>query len=337
MAASNCGRVRLQAAVKAAVVTRFGDVPRYADFDDPPVADDQIQIRVKAAALENFDKMTVAGSHYASKQLFPRFPAIVGHTGVGTLDDGTVVGFGATTPPYGTMAETAIVPIRYRQYLTPLPAGVDASLAAALPASAMTSLLALRYVAKLQSGENVLINGATGVSGKLAVQIARIFGAGRIVGTGRDPAGLAGIQALGADAVIDTSAADEAVTDAFRRHADDGYDVVLDYVWGRPTELLLQALVPEHAGFAHHRTRLVQIGEAAGPAIALRGEAIRTSGVELTGGGNVPPEVVPEAMKQIWQWMADGVLAMDLELVPLRDVARAWTADHAGKRVVIVP
>lgn len=99
--------------MKAAVIQKFGDKPQYQDFPYPITGAADVVIQVKAVAPENFDKMTAKGTHYASKQFFPQFPAIVGHGGVGTLGDGTLVSFGGAKPPYGTMAETAVVPEKY--------------------------------------------------------------------------------------------------------------------------------------------------------------------------------------------------------------------------------
>jgi len=296
-----------------------------------------VAVKVRAVALENFDKLTAAGKHYASQHMFPVFPAIVGHIGVGELEDGTLVTFGGSRPPYGAMAQIAVVPKEYKAYITPVPAGVDPLLAAALPPSAHTSLLPLKYGLNLQSCETVLINGATGVSGKIAVQIAKLLGAGKVVGSGRDDASLQTVLKLGADAVVDTRKSDDEVKAAFLREAGKGYDIVLDYLWGRPTELLLQALVPKQAGFVTHKTSLVQIGAAAGPTITLPAEALRTSGVRLTGAGEVPGEAVPEATKQIWEWMKEGKLTMDIEQVALKDVGEAWLRKTGGERIVLVP
>jgi NADPH2:quinone reductase len=162
--------------MKAVVIHEFGQIPSYEEFADPALSGDLL-VRVTAAALENVDKMTASGHHYASKHLFPQFPAVVGQSAVGELSDGTLVAFGGVRPPYGTMAEIAVVPHEYEQFVTRSPHGVDAAVAASLPASALTSLLPLKYAAKLQPGETVLIHGATGVSGKLAAQIARRLGA----------------------------------------------------------------------------------------------------------------------------------------------------------------
>jgi NADPH:quinone reductase-like Zn-dependent oxidoreductase len=323
--------------MKAAVIRNFGDIPCYDEFPDPVPDQDDILVQIRAVVLENFDKMTAAGKHYASLSLFPAFPAIVGHSGVGTLQDGTLVTFGGVAPPYGTMAEKAVVPQRNRMFLSPVPDGVSASIAAALPASALTSLLPLKYGAKLQYGETVLINGATGVSGKVAIQIAKLLGAGRIVGTGRDKAGLRLIRQLGADAGIDLSQPDQSIMNAFHQEAGKGFDLILDFLWGHPTELLLSTLVPEEAGFASHRTRFVQIGEAAGPIISLSADTLRTSGVELTGAGNITPEVVTEALQQVWIWIQAHQLQIDIEEIPLREVAEAWQRKTNGKRIVLVP
>ena len=206
-----------------------------------------------------------------------------------------------------------------------------------LPASALTALLPLKYGAKLQGGETVLINGATGVSGKVALQIAKLLGAGRVVATGRDEEGLRSIMRLGADAEIDLKQSDENITEALLQQARQGFDIILDFLWGHPTELLLRTLVPKEAGFATHRTRFIQIGEAAGSTISLSAETLRTSGMEMTGAGNIPPEVVPEAVQQVWAWIQARQLQIDIEEVPLKEIAEAWQRQTEGKRIVIVP
>ncbi|HSZ86634.1 MAG TPA: zinc-binding alcohol dehydrogenase family protein [Puia sp.] len=323
--------------MKAAVIEKFGDIPQFKDFPDPVVTNDDISIEVKAVVLENFDKLTSGGTHYASKHMFPTFPAIVGHSGVGLLANGSLVAFGGVEPPYGTMAEKAVVSARYKTYLTPVPDGVDPLVAAALPASALTSFFPLKWSAKLQKDETVLINGATGVSGKLAIQVAKLLGAGRIIASGRDDSGLQKIKQLGADAVIDLKQTDEQIKQAFTQHAGKGYDVVLDFLWGHPTELLLKTLVPKQVGFATHTTRFVQIGQSAGANITLPAETLRTSGLELMGVGKISPEVIPATLQQIWDWLAENKLTIDIEKILLKDISAAWQKKTQGKRIVIVP
>jgi NADPH:quinone reductase-like Zn-dependent oxidoreductase len=322
--------------MKAAVLHQFGQAPRYEDFPAPTLEPGELLVRVKAVALENVDKAMARGTHYASRQFLPKLPAIVGFDGVGILDDGRLVGFGGVRPPFGAMAEQAVIP---HAAFVPVPEGVDAVTAAALPASALTSLFPLKWTAKLQPGETVLINGATGVSGKLAVQIAKLLGAGRVVGAGRNAQSLTQLGELGADAVIDLKQSDEQLAAAFRKEAQTGYDIVLDFLWGHPTEVLISTLVPHELGFTQRKVRLVQIGEMAGPTISLSADALRTSGLEICGvGAGISPEAIAEGTNQVWDLIKAGKLRMDVEPVPLQEVERAWQrTDVHGKRIVLIP
>jgi NADPH:quinone reductase-like Zn-dependent oxidoreductase len=155
----------------------------------------------------------------------------------------------------------------------PIAEGIDPATATAL-GTAITGM-SLKTAAGftpgetvLVQGETVLVQGATSVAGRLAVKVARLLGAGRIIATGRDDAQLREVQTLGADTVINTAVPDEALAQAYLDAKQDGYDVVLDYLWGRPTEILLRTLVPRSFAFPKP-TRLVQIGESAGAGMAL--------------------------------------------------------------------
>ncbi|HEX2623362.1 MAG TPA: zinc-binding dehydrogenase, partial [Phototrophicaceae bacterium] len=236
--------------MKAAVLHQFGDTPRYEDFPDPVPGEDELIVHVKAVALENIDRAVVNGTHFSSSQFLPQFPAVVSFDGIGMLDDGRLIGFGGIRPPYGSMAEKTVIP---KLYQVPVPEGIDAATAASAPGSALTGLFPLKWGAKLQPGETVLINGATGFAGKFAVQIAKLLGAGRIIGTGRDGTALQEVLALGADVVIDLKQSDEQIKAAFTEAAgENGYHVILDFLWGHPTELLIETLVPRGLHFAKH-------------------------------------------------------------------------------------
>ncbi len=321
--------------MKAAVLHNFGEPPRYEDFPDPVAGEGELLVRVKAVGLENVDKAVAQGSHFASRQFLPTLPAIVGFDGIGQLEDGRMVGFGGIRAPYGAMAEKTVIK---DGYFVPIPEGVDAATAAVLPASALTSFFPLKYGVKLQAGETVLINGATGVSGRLAVQIAKLLGAGRIVGSGRNEESLRRLPELGADAVIDLKVPDEQLAEAFKQQAGAGYDVILDFLWGRPTEVLLRSLVPNEIRLSK-RIRLVQIGEMAGAAISLPANALRTTGLEIYGGAaGITPEGISEGTNQVWDWIKANKLHMDIERVPLKDVETAWQrTDFQGKRMVVIP
>lgn len=322
--------------MKAAVLHQLGEAPTYEEFPDPTPGEGEVLIKVRAVALENVDKAMAAGDHFASQQFLATLPAIPGFDGIGELADGHLVGFGGTQAPYGAMAEMTKVP---EANTVPAPEGIDAVSLAAMPAAALTSLFPLKIGADLQPGQSVLVNGATGVAGKLAVQIARLLGAGRVVGSGRNPASLQRVRELGADAVIDLKQTDAEVAAAFEAEAGEGFDVVLDFVWGHPSEIMIGALVPTELGLGGKPTRWVQIGEMAGERIWLAAAALRTTGLKLVGAADgLKPERIGETVEQVYEWMREGKLTMDIEQVPLKDIESVWARnDFQGKRVVIVP
>jgi NADPH:quinone reductase-like Zn-dependent oxidoreductase len=323
--------------MKAAVLHKFGKAPRYEDFADPTPGQDEIVIQVNAVALENIDRAMAKGTHFSTRQFLPQLPAILGSDGIGQTEDGRLIGFGGMRPPYGSMAERAAIPSAYQ---VPIPDGVDAVTAAAVPSSTLTTLFPLKWGAKMELGETVLVNGATGFAGRLAIQVAKLLGAGRVIGTGRDAAALQSLRALGADSVIDLKQPPDRLAKTFKDAAGEaGYNVILDFLWGRPTETLIKTLVPDKLAFARGRIRLVQTGEAAGPAIMLSADALRTSGLEIIGGGaGLTPEAISEGAALAWDWIKAGKIQAEVEAVPLKDVERAWSrTDLHGKRIVLVP
>src|SRR5262245_54533483 len=248
--------------MKAAVLHRLGEPPRFEDFPDPKPNPGEVLVRVKAASLKNIDRMMANGTHYDSHR---NLPVICGIDGVGALEDGTRVFCGGPRPPYGMMAERAVVP---QSWCLPIPDAVDDLTAAALPNPALSSWLALSYRAHLKPGETVLVLGATGVAGKLAVQIAKHLRAGRVVAAGRNEQLLQALGDLGADVTISLNQSDTALTEAFvREGCHKPFDVILDYLWGHPTEKLLDALTGHNLKAEAARIRLVQLGEMAGPSI----------------------------------------------------------------------
>jgi len=322
--------------MKAAVLHAFGDIPRFEDFPDPVAKKEEVLINVKAVPLENIDKLMSEGRHFASKQFLSTLPAIVGFDGIGELPNGQLVGFGGTTAPYGAMAEMTVVP---KENTIPIPEGINAVIASALPASALTSLFPLQWGAKIQPGETVLVNGATGVAGKLAVQIAKLLGAGRVIGTGRNLESLKRIKELGADDVIHLQNTEEQIQKAFKEKAENGYDIILDFIWGKPTEILIKTFIPEQIGYVGKNIRLIQIGEAAGNNISLPAKALRNSGLEIIGASKgLTPEAMSESTNQVWKWIKENKLTMDINEVPLKDIEKAWRkTDFKGERIVIIP
>lgn len=192
--------------------------------------------------------------------------------------------------------------------------------------------------ANIKQGDTVLVHGATGVSGKLAVQIAKLLGAGRVVGTGRNEASLKRVMELGADAVINLKQSEETLVEAFKKEAKEGIDIALDFLWGKPTELFMRAFIPAEIGYVGKRTCLVQIGEAAGASIALPANALRNSGLEIIGASaGMTADAMSKSTNQVWTWIKDNKLQMDIEEIPLKEIESVWKrTNFAGKRMVIV-
>ena len=175
--------------MKAAVITKPGATPSFADFRDPVPQVDEELIDVTASALSQVTKSRASGSHHTSPG---SLPAVAGIDGVGRTQDGRRVYFVLPEEPFGGMAEK--VPVRMGQCIA-LPPDVDDITAAAIAIPGMSSWAALKERAHMIAGENVLINGATGTSGRLAVQIAKNLGAKKVIATGRNAAALEGLRA----------------------------------------------------------------------------------------------------------------------------------------------
>jgi len=184
--------------------------------------------------------------------------------------------------------------------------------------------------AEFTAGQSVLILGATGVAGRLATQIAKRLGAKRVVAAGRN---LNGLKGLGADAEISLNQEREALVDSFRK---EPCDIVLDYLWGQPAEILLEAI--SQKGFQHSssRIRFVQVGSSAGARISLPAEALRSSGLELIGSGfgSVPMERILQSVHEFLVEAAREPFQFNVKAVPLRDVETLWNCEE---RLVFQP
>jgi len=167
----------------AAVLRSLGKPPRYDQFPDPVPGEGEVIVQVRAASLKPVDKQLASGSHFASPR---ELPVVCGTDGLGSLSDGTRVFFGGTRPPYGAMAERTLV---RREFCFPVPDNISDETAAALPNPGVSAWVSLVFRAKLVPGESVLILGATGVTGKLAIRIAKLLGAARCRGGGTQPTG----------------------------------------------------------------------------------------------------------------------------------------------------
>jgi NADPH:quinone reductase-like Zn-dependent oxidoreductase len=313
--------------MRAAVVSVPGEPPRYQSFPDPEPKDGEALVQVRAAGLHPIVKALASGSHYMSTGELPMVPGV---DGVGTLDDGRRVFFAFARKPWGSMCERTVVP---RDKCIPLPDGLDDAVAAALPNPGMSAWLSLKWRAGLVAGESVLICGATGVAGRLAVQFARHLGAKRVVGAGRR---IELLHAAGVDSIVRLDLPDDAIRQAFATEVEQGIDVVIDYLWGRPTELLLEALAKGFRPDKAHATRLIEVGESAGKSITLPGATLRSVDLRLLGSGfgSVSLQGIFDAIPELFTLAAAGKVTIDVAPTPLSDVERSWTRQSDGRRIV---
>jgi len=188
-------------------------------------------------------------------------------------------------------------------------------------------------------GENVLILGATGVTGKLAVKIAKLLGARRVVAAGRNEQVLGTLHKHGADAIIRLDRPAQELSDAFASEVGNaGFQVVIDYVWGRPTEGFLTTITRKDFTVVTSETRLVQVGESAGPTISLPAAVLRSTALTILGTAGLPPrEILVDALQQVMAHAVTGELHVDTERVPLASIGEAWQRDQHGRRLVIIP
>lgn len=317
--------------MKAAIVHAFGQLPEYGEMEAPRAEAGEILVSTRAAALSQLVRAQAAGKHYSSGKTLPLVP---GADGVGVLADGRRVVFAFSRPPVGSMAQqVAIKP----EYCAPIPDSVDDITAAAIVNPGMSSLAALEQRAHFQAGESVLINGAAGASGRLAIQIAKALGAGRVLATARNPAVESELRALGADDFICLQQSPEALTAAFHRALQEpGVDVVLDYLWGVPAECIINAAAGLVAGAAQPRIRFVNIGSLAGLAQPIAAGALRSSGLELMGSGlgSVANDVLVQCMGRVLQLVEPAGLRIATLALPAEEVRSAWQ-QQCAERIVL--
>jgi NADPH:quinone reductase-like Zn-dependent oxidoreductase len=326
--------------MKAAVIFGKGEMPRCVDFPEPVAeGDDEIVVSVKAVALKHVDKARARGSHYSTAGErgagAMEEAKVIGGDGVCLLADGTRVyalGVG------GMMAEKATV---YRERVVMLPAGIDDATAAALPNAVFGAAMALRFRGGIEPGDTVLVNGATGFTGRVAVQLAKYYGAGKVISTGRNPRSLEALKELGADEVISLQRPEEELAEVLRRlHREWPIHVIIDYLWGRTAEMILASL--KGNGNFTPRTRFVSVGSMTGDLIQLSAANLRSVDLQLSGSGlgSWTKEQVrvlfAEILPELFELAAAGKLKVETEVVALGDIEALWDADVPdGKRVVV--
>jgi NADPH:quinone reductase-like Zn-dependent oxidoreductase len=315
--------------MKAAIVVEAGKTPVYGEFKEPVPANGEVRVTVSAAALSNVVRGRASGTHYSSRG---ELPFVVGIDGVGNLDDGRRVYFLLPKAPFGTMAEKSVI---RRDQCVPLPGDLDDVTAAAIANPGMSAWAALRERARLNAGENVLINGATGTAGRLAVQIAKYMGARKVVATGRNAEALKEVAALGADRTIELEDCGDRFENALiEQFGRDGIDVVLDYIWGASAERIM--IAGAKAGKDAVPIRFVHIGAMSAPNITIPSAVLRSSAITLMGSGigSIPADKIVKSIGELMQAVIPGGFKIATRIFPLSEIEQAWAAPNRPRSVL---
>ncbi len=312
--------------MKAAIVTAPNTALIFGDFKTP-IAQEGLEIlTVTAAALSNLTRGRASGSHYSSENVYPFVPGV---DGVGTTEAGQRVYFAMPEGPFGSMADQSLVDPRHT---VPVPSGLEDIAAAALANPGMSCWAALVERARFQPGETVLINGATGASGTVAVQVAKHLGAKKIIVTGRNAEELSALRRLGADVVLpfdlrpQNARGLDDFEEALKAEFMQGLDVVIDYLWGSSARTILIAVAK--AVEEAHPVRFVQVGEASHEPVELPAAALRSSAIQMMGSGlkSVPLPKLLDAVRHTFELAAQGAIELATTTVPLSVVADTWDA-----------
>jgi NADPH2:quinone reductase len=312
--------------VKAALIREIGGVPEVGDADQPSGE----TIEVLAAPINPID-LSVSRGILATGH--PELPYIPGCEGVGRTAHGRVVwifggSLGRTSD--GAMAERASVG---DAHTVDVPDGADPALAGALGIAGLAGWLPFTWRAPLKAGANVLVLGATGSVGLVAVQAAKLLGAARVVAAGRSVAGLDRALEVGADATLRLDDAGDLVAAFKEAFGGDGPSYVFDPLWGEPARAATEAAVPG--------ATIVNLGQSAGATSDLASAAVRFKTLSILGHTNfaIPPDELAVEYRRLVEHAIAGDIRLDVERVPLDSVADAWRrqAEGAGTKLVVVP
>lgn len=313
--------------MRAAVIERYGEPPVVRDVDEPKADGDRL-IEVSGAPLNPVDLSMASGKFYAAS---PPTPYVPGGEGIGrplqSGKPGPRVYF-RTALPNGALAERAVT----SGQTVPLPDAIDDGVAAALGTPGISAYLALTRRAQLQKGETVLILGASGVVGIIAVQVAKLLGAARVIAGARNEGGLQRAQQLGADAIVDLKQTD-GLTERIREASRGTLQVVIDPVWGIPGVAALEAMSPHG--------RFVQMGQSAGPEGVVKSNTVRGRYLSILGytSFQVPWEEQAAAYRALLDHAAAGRIKVDYEVLPLDAAPQAWKqqAQSPHRKLVLSP
>jgi NADPH:quinone reductase-like Zn-dependent oxidoreductase len=316
--------------VKAVVVLQIDQSPVFGDFKKPIPNQNQYLVRVQASSISQITKARASATHYSSDHEVPFIP---GFDGVGNLEDGSTVYFLIPQHPYGAMAEYCVV---NKDRCVVIPNLLSAHQVAAMAIPGMSSWAALIDQAKMLPGQTVLINGANGISGRLAIQIAQYLGAGKIIATARRSELFDELIALGADECIQLSEETGALENSLKVVFQKGVDIVLDYLWG-PSAL---SIIQSSAKFSPQglSTQLIQIGSIGGATIPFPASALRSSGLKVMGSGlgSLSIAQMLSSISELIKHAPQARFQMNWQQIPISDVAKVWNTTSSDMRTVLM-
>jgi NADPH:quinone reductase-like Zn-dependent oxidoreductase len=315
--------------MKAAVLNSSDAIPRYEDFEEPSTSEGRQLMTLVAAGIHPVTRAIATGAHYGSDS---RWPLIPGIDAVARTADGTLVYTGWTEHPFGTLAEVMSTPMG-----TPLPVGADPVQVAGGLNPGLASWLPLVSREEIGPLGAVLVLGATGVAGNIAVQNALALGASHVIAIGRNPKALESLAGENRTLVGLSGHQDAGVTaiaDAIAQHRPS---TVLDFVWGKPAEAVFAALTRSGLDEDHNSIAYIEIGESAGTTAAIPATLLRSTAITIAGSGAGSSDMhkIMEQIPVFMQRIASGEVIVPVATYPLRDVAAAWQDTTSGRRVVV--
>jgi NADPH2:quinone reductase len=317
--------------MRAAVVAALGSRPVPKDVDEPQRAEGEALVQVTAAPINPVDVSIAAGRFYGGS---PDVPYVAGKEAVGRVLESDSVATGTRVyvagSSSGTMAERTVA--NDEQLVDELPDEVEDPLASCFGIAGLAGWLAVEWRGKVKEGETVLVLAASGVVGSIALQAAKLLGAGRVVAAARNPRGLERARELGADATVRLDEHDD-LTAAFIEAAGGELDLTIDPLWGEPAAAASRA--------TRFGGRLVQLGQSASKEATFESGVVRGRVLSILGhtNGAAPPEVRADAYRRMLRHAAAGELHVDYEVLPLDRVTEAWERQEASpnRKLVLAP
>ncbi len=317
--------------MRAAVIREVGKPPVYSEFPDPEPKPEETIVAMTASAVNPLTLSVASGAHYSGSA---PVPFVAGVDGVGRTPAGLAVYVSNARAPFGTLAER--VPASTRRMI-PIPSALSDTFAAAVAIPGLSCWNPLVHRARIQSGESVLVHGATGAGGYMAIQIAKHLGARAVIATGRNRTKLAALKTIGADRVIALDQPADSLRTEVREIAREfSIGVVLDYIFGPTAAALIAGLGGPGAPRGSAVIRYVQIGSIAGPSIPLEGTSLRSSGLEILGSGigSSTMEVVGQSLRDMFAAAASAHFRLETDVHPLPEVAQLWGSTGEDRRLV---